>query len=44
MDKLCFSKFMISENSIKCDDELTGKNSDMPCTIDRIKTSIILKD
>ena len=44
IERLCCLKFMCSEIKIKCDDELTGKNSVIPCTKERINISIIIKE
>ena len=43
IDKPSFSKLMNLEIKIKCEEELTGKNSVIPWTKDRINISIILK-
>ena len=43
IDKPSFSKLMNFEIKIKCEEELTGKNSVIPWTKDRINISIILR-
>ena len=43
IDRFWFSKFKYSENKIRCEDELIGKNSVIPWIIDKIKISITTK-
>ena len=42
IERLSLSKLKYFEIKIRCEDELTGKNSVTPCIIDKIKISITI--
>ena len=44
IERLWFSNCKYSDTTIRCEEELIGRNSVIPWTTDKINTSIILKN